>query len=563
MRVRSSAFLAVLLLGGSVAYGDSVQAPKVGVATASVDASRAAISVMKKGGNAIDGAVAAALALSVAEPQSSGIGGGGFALIYDAKKREVRCLDFRERAPVGAHSKMYYRDDKVAPELATTGALAVGVPGQIAGLHELHKKYGKRPIAEVYGPAIELAQKGVTVSGRLGQAFAGEAATLSRFDSTRGAWTNKSGRYPVTGETWVQSDLAKTLKTLRDKGPDAFYRGDIGKRIIRSVIDNGGVLSGTDLADYSVRWLEPVTVNYRGHKIVSMPPPSSGGVHIAQMLNMLENADLKTLGYRSPQMLHLVIESMRRAFADRAKHLGDPAFTAVPVAGLIDKKYAKSLFDTIVLTRASSAASVKAGEPQKFVKEHTETTHLSIIDEEGNAVVLTTTVNGLFGAALVAGDTGILLNNEMDDFAIAPGVANQFGLVGSEANAVAPRKTPLSSMSPTLVFGKDGALRFALGSPGGPTIITTVLWSLINLIDFDADLYAAISAPRVHQQWLPDVVMVESLGLDHATVQGLNALGHKLSFSSPWGNAQAVGILPDGQRVSASDPRGNGAALGY
>ncbi|MCC6810273.1 MAG: gamma-glutamyltransferase [Deltaproteobacteria bacterium] len=542
------------------AHAGQLVASKVAVATANRDASEAAVEILRSGGNAFDAAVTAALVLSVAEPQSSGIGGGGFATIYDARMKQVRCLDFRERAPILSHRDLYVREGKAQPQLSQTGALAVGVPGQIAGLIELHKKYGKKPLAQLFDPAVKLAQTGVTVSARLGSAFLSEAETLARFESTKSAWT-KNNRFPETGGKWLQPDLAKTLKAIQAGGLNAFYKGDIARRIVDTVVQNGGILALVDLAEYEVKWREPVMTSYRGYSVFSQPPPSSGGVHLVELLNMLETKDPKALGFHSPAMIHFAVEAMRRVYADRATFLGDPGFTFVPVAGLVSKDYAKSLLASIDMKSASKSEAVNAGKPDAFA-EHKETTHFSIIDADGNAVAITTTVNGPFGSALVASGTGVLLNNQMDDFAIAPGVPNLYGLVGSEANSVAPRKTPLSSMTPTIVL-KDDKVRWALGSPGGSTIITTVFWALVHLIDFDADVWSAIALPRVHEQWRPDHVSIERFGLDGLTQKALKDLGHTLKIDDDWGNAQIVGALPDGRRVGASDPRGDGSALGY
>ncbi len=548
-------------LAHSVEAGE-VNTAKAVVATASRDASEAAVEVLRAGGNAFDAAVAAALVLGVSEPQSSGLGGGGFATVYDAKTKQVRCLDFRERAPILAHRDLYLREGVPRPELAQVGALAVGVPGQVAGLFELHKKYGRRPFASLVEPAIKLATAGVVVSAGLGKAFA-QRADLLRFESTKAAWAQKNGALPQTGEVWKQPDLVRTLRAIQSGGASGFYRGEVARKIVEAVVHEGGILSLVDLSEYQVKWREPVTTKYRGYDVFSMPPPSSGGVHLVQMLNMLEPRDVKALGYHSPQLLHAMIEVMRRAYADRATFLGDPGFVAVPVQGLISKEYAKQLNATIDPKVASRSDRVAAGKPDAFVaKESKETTHFSIIDGEGNAIALTTTINGSFGSGVVALGTGVLLNNEMDDFAIAPGVPNTWGLVGSDANAVAPRKTPLSSMTPTIVL-KDGALRFALGSPGGATIITTVLSALVHLIDFDASVFAAVSLPRVHMQWKPDEVAIERFGLDSATLKALADLGHRTKLSEPWGNAQIVGVTPEGRRVGASDPRGDGSALGF
>jgi len=557
--VKRFVVLALVCISFAAEAGELI-ASKAVVATANHDATEAALEVLRAGGNAFDAAVTAALVLGVSEPQSSGLGGGGFATIYDAKTKQVRCLDFRERAPILAHRDLYIREGVAKPELSQTGALSVAVPGQAAGLFELHKKYGKKPFASLVDPAVKLAQNGVRVSAHLSAAFTRYSETLARFESTKSAWA-KGGKFPETGAKWVQPELAKTLKRYGAQGPNGFYKGEVARKITEGVVAQGGILSLLDMAEYQVKWREPVTTKYRSYDVFSMPPPSSGGVHLAEMLNMLETRDVKTLGYHSPVLLHFLIETMRRAYADRATYLGDPGFVAVPVQGLVSKEYAKQLSASIDPKLASKSDKVGPGKPEGS-KESTQTTHFSIIDADGNAVAITTTVNGPFGSSLVVEGTGVLLNDQMDDFAIAPGVPNLFGLVGGEANSVAPRKTPLSSMAPTIVL-KDGALRWVIGSPGGATIITQVLLALVNLIDFESDTFQAIALPRIHMQWKPDVVQIERFALDPLTQKALADLGHTFKVQDAWGNAQIVGVLPDGRRVGASDPRGDGLTLGY
>ncbi len=553
-------FSFLILLLPVLAHADQASGKHGAVATASVEATEAAIEVLRKGGTAADAAMCAALVLAVVEPQSSGIGGGGFALVYDAKHKDSKVLDFRERAPVLAAQKLYTRDGQFQPELAQTGALAVGVPGEIAGLFALQKKYGKRPVAELFDEAIRLATKGTLVSSRLGNAFEIRANALAKFDTTKAAW-QKNGKWPETGDRFLQPDLAKTLKLLQQKGPSAFYKGDIAKKIATTVTNYGGVLAQVDLQDYEVKWSDPVTFKYRGYDLYSLPPPSSGGVHLGELLGIMEQLDVAKLGYHSPQVLHYAIEAMRRVYADRATYMGDPAFVSVPVQGLLSKEYTHGLFAGIDPKKATSSDQIKAGRPEGS-SEPTHTTHLSVVDQDGNVVLITTTVNGPLGSALVADGTGILLNNEMDDFAIAPGAANQFGLVGGDANSIAPKKTPLSSIAPTLIF-KDGKFIYGLGTPGGSTIITQLFWMVLDLLDFQSDIGAAVAAPRLHEQWQPDRVMVERFGFDAPTIGALQSMGQQIEWRDAWGNAQAVGVLPNGKRTAASDPRGEGAARAY
>ncbi|WP_347277592.1 gamma-glutamyltransferase [Leptolyngbya sp. FACHB-1624] len=522
-------------------------------------ASEIGLSILKQGGNAIDAAVATTLAISVAEPFSAGIGGGGFLMFYQAQKNETKALDFRERAPLKATQNMYLdAQGKVRPNSSINGYLAVATPGTIAGLYEAHRQYGKLPWKTVVAPSVNLAQSGFPVSHRFT-----EATTSRKFQNAEAQkiFTHQGKPYQP-GEIFKQPDLAATLSAIA-VDPNSFYQGKIANAIVNDMRVNKGLITLEDLKQYRPIWRTPVCGDFRQARVCSMPPPSSGGVHLIQMLNLVSDTDLKTMGWRNPDSLHLLTESMRIAYADRATYLGDPDFVKVPVSALISPAYAKLRRSEINPKKA--ALSVKPGDSavlQKLSKESTETSHLTVVDRDRNAVSLTFTINLGFGAGIVAKGTGIVLNNEMDDFAIAPNTPNAFGLVGGQANAIAPRKTPLSSMTPTIIT-ENGKLRMAVGAPGGSTIITTVLQSILNVLVYEMDVRQAIAAPRIHHQWQPDRLNVEQRGLDPLTISDLQRRGHQIYQRGNWGNANAIVVRPDGGLEGAADPRGEGTAAGY
>ena len=534
-------------------------------------ASQAGLAMLQQGGNAVDAAVATTFAISVVEPYSAGIGGGGFLLLRVGKTGEVKALDFRERAPLAATAKMYLdASGKARPQASTEGYLAVGVPGTVAGLAEVHRQYGKLPWKTVVQPAIVLAKKGFVVTPKLSAAIA-RSPTLQTNLAIRQIFLPQ-GKPPEIGETLIQTDLAKTLSAIA-QDPRSFYTGSIATAIAQDMATNGGIITQQDLQQYRPIWRAPVCGNFqfaRTARVCSMPPPSSGGVHLLQMLNLLSGtiggASLKTLGWHHPDALHWMVESMRIAYADRAQFLGDPDFVKVPVAALISPAYAEKRRVEIDLGKARSSNEVKPADPALLKrlsgKESADTSHLSVVDQAGNAVSLTFTINLGFGAQVVAAGTGIVLNNEMDDFAIAPNTPNAFGLVGGTANAIAPRKTPLSSMTPTIVT-ENGQIRLVAGAPGGSTIITTVLQIVLNVLVYDMDARAAVAAPRLHHQWLPDRLMVEKQGFDPLTLAELRRRGHTIEERSGWGNATIILRTSDGWLEGAADPRGEGAAAGF
>jgi gamma-glutamyltranspeptidase/glutathione hydrolase len=527
------------------------------VATANPEASAIAAAVLAAGGNAMDAAVAAAFAVGVAEPQSSGIGGGGFLLHYQASTGRIRSLDFRERAPRRAHRDLYRRGERIDSEAALNGHLAVAVPGMVAGLYEAHRRLGRLPWPQVVEGAARLAEEGYLLRPRTAARLRKRASVLRRYPASARELL-PGGRVPAAGARLRHRDLGRVLRAVARDGPGAFYRGVIARRIAEEMRRGGGLVDEEDLASYRPVWREPVRSKYRDVEVVSMPPPSSGGVHLLQILNMVEGDDLPSLtpGARA----HLLVEAMRRAYADRAVHLGDPAAWRVPVRGLLDKRYAKALRSGIRMHRATPSRAVRAGAPTRY--ERPGTTHLSVVDAAGDVVSLTQSVNASFGSGVVVPGTGILLNDTMDDFSIAPGVPNTYGLVGAEANSIAPGKVPLSSMAPTLVL-RAGRPWLALGSPGGPTIITAVLQVLLARVVLGVDLADAVAAPRLHHQWLPDVVKTER-SLPARVAVALRRRGHRVKRAKTfYWSVNAVEITPEGARLAVADPRGDGAAAGH
>ena len=534
------------------------------VVSANGFASEAGLKQLQAGGNAVDAAVATTFAISVLEPQSAGIGGGGF-LLWRSPQGKIEALDFRERAPLAATREMYLdAEGKVKPEASTAGYLAVGVPGTVAGLYEVHQRYGRLPWAQVVAPAIQLAEQGFRVSPRLAAAIAGQKRLQQNAAAT--AIFYPQGQPLQVGDRLVQRDLGQTLRAIA-ANPQSFYTGPIARAIVQDMQANRGLITQADLQTYRPLWRDPVCGNFRAARVCSMPPPSSGGVHLVQMLNMLNGTNFLTLGWHDPDALHRLIETMRIAYADRAEFLGDPDFVKVPVAALTSPAYAQRRAQEIDPRQARPFDQVRPGDRatiQRYSqgKQSNDTSHLSVVDGEGGAISLTFTVNLWFGSGVVTPGTGIVLNNEMDDFASAPGVPNAFGLVGNEANAIAPRKTPLSSMTPTIVT-ENNQLRMVVGAPGGSTIITTVLQIILNVLVYDLNAKQAIAAARLHHQWLPNTVRLEKNGFDRLTVAELQRRGHKVEEQASWGNAAVIIRQPDGLLEGASDPRGEGAAAGY
>jgi gamma-glutamyltranspeptidase/glutathione hydrolase len=545
----------------ALALSTTAASPRGAIATAHPLASEAGAAVLRAGGNAADAAVAAAFALSVVENQSSGIGGGGFALVWDAKARKIHAIDFREVAPGAARPGMFAKNGEPAARRSLDGGLAVAVPGAVRGYAELARRFGSKPLSELVGPASVLAERGFKVGSHYAEAAARRLACLS---ADRAAAQEFLGRGPDgkraplrQGALLVRRDLAETLRTIGRKGPDAFYRGPLADRIVAAVRARGGNLSKEDLARYAVRERTPVEGSYRGRRIASFPPPSSGGAIVVALLQALEGEDPRAGGFRPERFLHAMIELEKRLYARRAEAFADPDFApsvSKAVAELVSPEAARAL-RAAVGERATSADALAPP------RESPNTTHVSVVDAEGNAVALTTTVNYGFGSCVVVPGTGILLNDEMDDFDAAPGVPNAYGLAGNGLNAPGPGKTPLSSMAPTFLFDREGRLELVVGSTGGSTIPTTVAQVVVHWVDDGMRIDEALGAPRLHQQLRPDAVQVERNGIEAETARALQARGHVLETPArPLGNPQAVRIdWETGYREGASDPRFEGA----
>jgi gamma-glutamyltranspeptidase / glutathione hydrolase len=536
-------------------------------------ASRAGIEMLHAGGNAVDAAVATGFALAVVHPQAGNLGGGGFMLFRSADGKN-HFIDFRETAPAAATENMYLdAQGNVIPESSkessVVGYKSVGVPGSVAGLVYAEKQYGKLSIEKVMAPAIKLARDGFPLAYEDTQDLK-EDKYLAEFPESKRIFL-RGGNFYHPGERFQQPELARTLERLA-KDPDTFYHGAMANELAAAIHKGGGLVTAGDLAAYEVKERMPVRGSYRGYDIISAPPPSSGGVALVEILNILEGFDLAKFGNRSADAIHLEVESFRRAFYDRAEFMGDPDFAKVPVAQLIDKKYAAAWRDTIDQNHASVSKELKrpsfselervAQTRTTAVHEPENTTHYSVVDAEGNAVAVTTTLNDSFGSRVTAAGLGFLLNDEMDDFTSKPGVPNGYGLIQGPANAIGPGKRPLSAMTPTIVL-KDGKLFLVLGSPGGPTIITTVANVLIGVVDFSLDIQEAVNAPRFHHQWLPDQILVEDR-LSPDTMNILRSKGHKLTVRHFWGDGECIMVDPKtGERLAGADGRNNGKAVGY
>ncbi|MBP7327820.1 MAG: gamma-glutamyltransferase [Alicycliphilus sp.] len=522
-------------------------------------ASRIGLDILKSGGNAVDAAVAMGFALAVALPNAGNIGGGGFMMVHDAKTGKSVALDFREVAPAKATRDMYLdAQGKVIDGKSLYTHYAVGVPGTVAGMEHALKRWGSLPLSRVVAPAVALADKGFPVSETLAKILQQEQKNMGRWPATQAIFW-KNGAPLKRGDALVQKDLAQSLRLIGEQGAKAFYEGAIAQKIAAEMAPHAGALSLQDLKNYKVVEREPVRGSYRGYQIVTMPPPSSGGAHLIQILNMMERWPMNQWGVNSAKSMHHMAEGMKLAYADRAEYLGDPDFVKVPLKGLISKRYADQLAAGINATQARSAKDIKPGKPQPY--ESDQTTHYSVVDKAGNAVAVTYTLNTNFGSGIVAKGTGIMLNNEMDDFSAKPGVANAYGLVGGEANAVAAGKRPLSSMTPTLVL-KDGKPTLVTGSPGGARIITTVLQTVVNTIDFGMNPAEAAATPRFHHQWTPDELRIEK-GFSADTLALLRQWGHNVAVKPSMGRTQTIQIR-DGMLYGASDPRNpDGQTLGY
>ena len=578
MRTRSLLISLVLVaISCTAARAGDMVTPSHGsramVATVHPEASNAGVAVLQQGGNAVDAAVAIGFALAVVYPEAGNIGGGGF-MLFRRPDGEVHFLDYREKAPAKATANMYL-DSKgnVVPDLSTVGYKGIAVPGSVAGLVYAEQHWGKLSLKQVMEPAIRLAREGFVLDYRQAQSF--RDPQLAKFSESHRIF-QRDGNYYQAGEVFKQPELARTLERIAEK-PDDFYHGSMARELAAAMQKGGGLITAADLAQYEVKERPPIRGTYRGYEIISAPPPSSGGIALIEMLNILEGYDLAKLGDRSAQSIHLTAEAFQRTFFDRAEFLGDPDFSKLPVAQLIDKRYGNAWRETIPLRRATPSATLRRPSvfsqldsyaslhPQPaFVAEPDHTTHYSVVDPEGDAVAVTTTLNDAFGSRVTAEGLGFLLNDEMDDFSSKTGAPNMYGLLQGPANAIGPGKRPLSAMTPTIVL-KNSKLFLVLGSPGGPTIITTVANILMGIVDYGLNIQQSVNAPRFHDQWMPDEIRVEATGVSPDTIGILEHMGHKIKVAHGyWGDAECIAVDgTTGQLLGASDGRNDGKAVGF
>ena len=532
-------------------------AEKAMVVSAREEASKIGVDIMKQGGNAFDAMIATDLALLVSYPVAGNIGGGGF-MVFRMNDGTTGALDYRETAPYLATKNMYLDEEgKVDSDKSKTGALAIGVPGTIAGLFEIHEKYGSMPIQQLIEPAIQLAKNGVVVT----------EAQAKRLNHHKGSFRKVNQEHIIYDQEWRTGDtiknplLAKTLERIKTHGRDGFYKGKTADLIVNHIQNIGGIITKDDLANYEVKWRAPITFIYKGHKIISMPPPSSGGICLAQILKTIEPYDIGQYKHNSTKYIQLIAEAERRSYADRSYFLGDPDFITVPIESLTSTKYLSQRMQSFNWKKATKSSELSRGSFSGY--ESDETTHYSIVDPFGNSVSVTTTLNGAYGSKVFVDKGGFFLNNEMDDFSAKPGTPNMFGLVGAEANSIAAQKRMLSSMSPTIVE-TNGQLKMVLGSPGGSTIITTVLQNILNILDYDMSMQESVSKPRFHHQWLPDNIKFET-SFDTVVFDSLKKLGYKIDHSNSKviGKTDAILVLPDGRLEGGADPRGDDKAEGF
>jgi gamma-glutamyltranspeptidase/glutathione hydrolase len=569
LRKLGRVFLVLVFINASIAPAparEPVRGRHGIVASTNQVASRVGVEIMKRGGNAVDAAIAVAFALQVTHPAAGNLGGGGFMMIRLNDGRTT-AIDYREMAPAAAHRNVYLDKNGNLIEGeggSLIGYRAAGVPGTVRGMELALKKYGSGRLtwSQLIEPARRLAANGFAVTYELARSLHASREYLSKYAETNRIYL-RNGNFYNEGEQFRQPELAATFARLQRFGPNEFYEGETARLIEADMKRNNGLMTLADLRGYVAKERVPVRGNYRGYEVISMPPPSSGGAVLIQMLNILEGFDPSKVEASSSERYHLMAEAMRRAFADRAEYMGDADFVKVPIAGLIDKSYADKLRSTINTERASSSTDVRAGRPAGVESE--DTTHFTVVDAQGNAVANTYTLNNSYGSAAMAKGTGILLNDEMDDFAAKPGTPNMYGLIQGERNAVAPKKRPLSAMTPTIVLRKDGSLWFTVGSPGGPTIINTVLCIITNVIDYEMNIQEAIDAPRIHHQWLPDELVGEPSGFSSDTQRALSVRGHTLGKLRYLGDAEGIMIEEKTKmRLGATDPRrSDGLAVGY